>query len=178
MRRFETFIGPIMYLHGGGAKRKTIKEMKKCVSKNAKNASNENKENSDELYTACEIGRICQIAEEYITSCKACEKSDVSEGASSKKKTAKFPNLAGFCRDLGISRERYERLSKKYPEEFGKLEAILEDEALNSDISASVLTTYLKLRLGYNDTEKSEKTELDTGQMRLVFEHDLLSDGE
>ncbi len=134
-------------------------------------------ENGEELYTACEVGLIGQLAEEYITSCRSADKSGDNE-SSSKKKTAKFPNLAGFCRYLGISREKYERLSKKYPEEFGELEAILEDEALNSDVSASVLTAYLKRRLGYNESEKSEKTELDTGQMRLIFEHDIFKDGE
>lgn len=142
--------------------------MKKCVS---------NSEKSEQLYTACEIGLIGQLAEEYITSCKAAEKSGETENAS-KKKSAKFPNVAGFCRYLGISREKYERLSKKYPEEFGKLEAILEDEALNSDVSASVLTAYLKRRLGYTECDKSEKTELDTGQIRLIFEHDIFADGE
>ena len=125
----------------------------------------------------CDAGLIDRLAEEYITSCRECEKQNTGEGAS-KKKTARFPNLAGFCRYTGISRERYERLSKKYPEQFCELETILEDEALNSDVSASVLTAYLKKRLGYSDSEKGDKTELDTGQMRLVFEHDIISDGE
>ncbi len=135
-----------------------------------------NNENSEELYRACEVGLIGQLAEEYITSCTAQKNGDGE--STSKKKTAKFPNLAGFCRYLGISREKYERLSKKYPEAFGELEAILEDEALNSDVSASVLTAYLKRRLGYTESDKSEKTELDTGQMRLIFEHDIFADGE
>ena len=132
---------------------------------------------SESLQSACEIGLICQLVEEYVTSCHTPQNQGENECAS-KKKTAKFPNVAGFCRYLGISRDKYERLSKKFPEEFGKLEAILEDEALNSEVSASVLTAYLKKRLSYSDTEKSEKTELDTGQLRLVFEHDILADGE
>ena len=134
-------------------------------------------ENSESLQTVCEVGLIGQLAEEYITNCLS-EKQNGEGETSSKKKTARFPNVAGFCRYLGISRDKYERISKKYPEEFGELEAILEDEALNSDVSASVLTAYLKKRLGYTDNEKKEKTELESGQMRLVFEHDILSDGE
>ena len=134
-------------------------------------------ENSESLQTACEVGLIGQLAEEYINSCHT-ERANGEGEAPQKKKTVKFPNVAGFCRYLGISREKYERISKKYPEEFGELEAILEDEALNSDISASVLTAYLKKRLGYTDNEKKENTELETGQLRLVFEHDILSDGE
>ena len=142
--------------------------MKICVSKN---------ENSEPLQKACEVGLIGQLAEEYITSC-LFEKQNGEGETSSKKKTTRFPNVAGFCRYLGISRDKYERISKKYPEEFGELEAILEDEALNSDVSASVLTAYLKKRLGYTEGEKKEKTELETGQIRLIFEHDILSDGE
>ena len=136
-----------------------------------------NNETSEELYRACEIGLVARLAEEYITSCRTAEKNGEGESAS-KKKSARFPNLAGFCRYLGISREKYERISKKYPEQFGELEAIFEDEALNSDVSASVLTAYLKRRLGYTEGDKSEKTELDTGQMRLIFEHDVFADGE
>ena len=142
--------------------------MKICVSKN---------ETGETLQTACEVGLIGQLAEEYINSCRT-EKPNNEGEAPSKKKAAKFPNVAGFCRYLGISRDKYERVSKKYPDEFGELEAILEDEALNSDISASVLTAYLKKRLGYTDSEKKENTELEAGQLRLVFEHDILSDGE
>ena len=67
---------------------------------------------------------------------------------------------------------------KKYPEEFEKLSAIFEDEALNSEISASLLTAYLKKRLGYGENEKTEKSEVETGQIRLIFDHDILSDGE
>ena len=135
-------------------------------------------ENNLTLQSVCEVGLIGQLAEEYISSCHSTPKHKTEADSSSKKNESKFPNVAGFCRYLGISREKYERLSKKYPEEFGELEAMLEDEALNSDVSASVLTAYLKKRLGYSDSVKSEKTELEAGQMRLVFEHDILSDGE
>ena len=130
------------------------------------------------LQSACEVGLMGQLAEEYITSCHTMPKNPTVAEGSSKKIESKFPNVAGFCRYLGISREKYERMSKKYPEEFGELEAILEDEALNSDVSASVLTAYLKKRLGYSDSIKPEKTELEAGQMRLVFEHDIIADGE
>ena len=166
MRRFETFFKPIIFLHERGVEIKKGDDTNVCSN-----------ELSEAFESVCDVGLIGQLAEEYIRSCREYEKENAGESAS-KKKTAKFPNLAGFCRYLGISRDRYERLSKKYPEQFCELETILEDEALNSDISASVLTAYLKKRLGYSDSEKAEKTELDTGQMRLVFEHDIISDGE
>ena len=53
---------------------------------------------------------------------------------------------------------------------------VLEDEALNAELSPTVLTAYLKKRLGYG--EKSEATtSAECGQLRLVFEHDILEDG-
>ena len=143
------------------------------------------KESLDLLQTACDNGMLDKLAEEYILFCHTSEEKeqeDKNESATKKKKTSetasRFPNVAGFCRYLGIGHQKYERLSKKYPEEFEKLSAILEDEALNSSISASVLTAYLKKRLGYSDTEKREESEIETGQIRLIFEHDILSDGQ
>ena len=143
------------------------------------------KEGPDLLQTACDEGMLEKLAEEYIIFCHTSEEKeeeDKNESAAKKKKAsetqARFPNVAGFCRYLGIGHQKYERLSKKYPEEFEKLSAILEDEALNSSISASVLTAYLKKRLGYSDAEKREESEIEAGQIRLVFEHDILSDGQ
>ena len=132
------------------------------------------------LESACFCGLLDALAEEYVTFCQRVsnEQDGEAEKKTAKKNKNRFPNVAGFCRYFGIGQQKLERLSKKYPEEFEKLSAILEDEALNSEISASVLTAYLKKRLGYSDSDKPEKSEIDTGQMRLVFEHDILADGE
>lgn len=142
------------------------------------------KEGLDLLNEACDAGTLDELAEEYIVFChtsKEKERENERQSAQSKKKSndppQRFPNVAGFCRYFGIGHQKYERLSKKYPEEFEKLAAILEDEALNSEISASVLTAYLKKRLGYTDADKSEKNEVEAGQIRLIFDHDILSDG-
>lgn len=143
-----------------------------------------NKGSAELIEAACNSGSLENLAEEYIIFCHTSQSDDdeAPQKSSAKKKSAdkatKFPNVAGFCRYLGIGQQKYELLSKKYPEEFEKLSAIFEDEALNSEISASVLTAYMKKRLGYNDTEKSEKSEVDTGQIRLIFDHDILADGE
>ena len=72
----------------------------------------------------------------------------------------------------------YAKLSKKYPEEFEKLACVLEDEALNSEISPSLLGVYLKKRLGYDDSAKAQKNDVDMGQLKLIFEHDIIADGE
>lgn len=143
-----------------------------------------NKDSAELIEAACNTGSLGALAEEYIIFCHTTQanQDEPSDKAATKKKSAdktvKFPNVAGFCRYFGIGQQKYECLSKKYPEEFEKLSAIFEDEALNSEISASVLTAYLKKRLGYSDTEKSEKSEVDAGQIRLIFDHDILLDGE
>ena len=143
------------------------------------------KEESELVEAACEMGILLKLAEEYIIFCHTSENKEgeeICENSSKKRKSAQkstiFPNVAGFCRYFGIGAQKYERLSKKYPEEFEKLSAIFEDEALNSEISASLLTAYLKKRLGYGENEKTEKSEVETGQIRLIFDHDILSDGE
>ena len=143
---------------------------------------------------ACSLGTIQELANEYLLSCHArtkekkegdCEDIEEKEkGKTSKKKDSgeksmqKFPNVAGFCRYFGIGRGKYERLSKKYPEEFEKLSAIFEDEALNSQISPSLLSMYLKKRLGYGDSSEGTATQVDTSQIRLIFDHDIFIDGE
>ena len=57
--------------------------------------------------------------------------------------------------------------------------AILEDETLNAALSPTLLSAYLKRRLGYADkAAKTEQNETECGLMRLVFEHDIEEDGE
>ena len=142
------------------------------------------KEGIDLLKTACDGNTLDKLAEEYVVFCHTSSQntSEEEQQSSTRKRRGaeaptRFPNVAGFCRYLCIGHKDYERLSKKYPEEFEKLSAIFEDEALNSEISASVLTAYLKKRLGYADSERSEKSEVEAGQIRLVFDHDIISDG-
>ena len=145
---------------------------------------NEDNSVNEELEMACECGVMEKLADEYIIFCRSYSESDKStEDSSAKKKdkNERFPNIAGFCRYFGIGRDKYERLSKKYPEEFELLSAIFEDEALNSKISPSIVMAYLKRRLGYSDTDSSEssrESEIEAGQLTLVFDHDIFKDGE
>ena len=69
-----------------------------------------------------------------------------------------------------------------YPEEVGVIEATFEDEALNSvELSVSLLNIYLKARLGYSES-KAEKdvgaTCSASGGVKVIFEHDIMRDGE
>lgn len=130
---------------------------------------------------ACRRGILEKLLDEYIIFCCNIEESESSDDRKKKSKeksAARFPNVAGFCRYFGIGQGKYERLAKRYPDEFEKLSAVFEDEALNAQISPSLLTAYLKRRLGYSDTAPDTRSDVDVGQLRVVFDHDIMSDGE
>ena len=134
-------------------------------------------EGSTIIESACESERLLSLAEEYIASCNP-QKEETNDAKQRKKSDGRFPNVAGFCRFMGIGQTEYTRLSRKYPDEFEKLFCVFEDEALNSEISPTLLGAYLKRRLGYDESQKSQKSDVDVGQLKLVFEHDILADGE
>lgn len=94
------------------------------------------------------------------------------------KNTEKLPNLAGFCRFCGCGIDEFRLMRDSHREIGDAVTAALEDEALNAGFSSSVLSVYLKLRLGYGIEEKSEKTSADAGTLRLIFDHDAYADGE
>ena len=79
---------------------------------------------------------LSDFAERYILSCR--------ETPSDKKKHSRFPNIAGFCRFCGIGSDQLNKLKEKYPNSYSALCLIFEDEALNSEIPASILSAYLK----------------------------------
>ena len=85
-----------------------------------------------------------------------------------------FPNLAGFCRFLKISTSELEEVGKKFPEHYGRLLTVLEDEALNSKLSPTIISAYMKKRLGYDKDLPAQ----NNPQMEIKFEHDIFEDGE
>lgn len=90
----------------------------------------------------------------------------------------RFPNVAGFCRYLGIGTDGYAELAREYRCETGQISAAFEDEALNSDMSATLLGAYLKHRLGYDGAVCAKHDNEERGEVRIVFEHDIYEDGE
>ena len=105
---------------------------------------------------------------DYIEECRAVE---------SPKTGGKFPNLAGFCRHLGLGLDEFRDSLKGSPHAYGAICAIFEDEALNSPLSATVITAYLKKRLGYAEKEEIKQTSFDLSEVKLVFDHDVFEDG-
>ncbi len=121
---------------------------------------------------ACERGRLLELAEKYVAECY--ESSAVNEG---KKSKGRFPNLAGFCRRLGIGTAQIKLLRSEYPEQYGALLSLFEDEALNSSQSATILTAYMKEHLDFGEKKEGGAT-LPLGDIKLIFEHDILEDGQ
>lgn len=93
------------------------------------------------------------------------------------KNKSRFPNLAGFCRYLGVGVESLEEAFKEYPESYNALCAVFEDEALNSELSPTVITAYLKQRLGYGEKQEVKQASYQLPELKLVFDHDIFEDG-
>ena len=127
----------------------------------------------DALRRLCRLGELHRVVEEYVLFCYA----SVEDGGRQKNsKSAVFPNLAGFCRFIGIAAEPLFALLSEFPTQKERLMTILEDEALNSSASPTIVSAYLKKRLGY---EKETAVRNDgNGQIRIEFEHDIFEDGE
>ena len=143
----------------------------------------------DTLTQLFEQGSVFDKLEKYVSLClsprseeSTSEQSDSCEASAAKAKkprkaTSKclFPNLAGFCRYLRISTDEFERLSSQYPLQYGRILTVLEDEALNSELSPTLLSAYLKRRIGYDG--KPVESSRD-GSIQISFEHDIFEDGE
>ena len=126
-----------------------------------------------EIERACREERLESLAEAYVDFCKSA--SSDGEKKSTSKCASRFPNVAGFCRYFRIGATEYDCLAKKYPAEFEKLYATFEDEALNSSVSPTILSAYMKKRLGY---DRESEMEISDGQLKIVFDHNIMEDGE
>lgn len=135
------------------------------------------------LAELCKNGKIDELLTDYLELCSAAEASEGdseadgkrARGKKSQRSGASFPNVAGFCRFLGVGTGELEELADKHPDMHGRILAVLEDEALNSGLSATLISAYLKKRLGYDSQSKCQAGE---PQLQIRFEHDVIEDGE
>lgn len=111
-----------------------------------------------------------RCAEKYAETCHSAE-----DGGSARSRGGRFANMAGFARALGVGVADIMALGAKYPEQYRAVLAMLEDEALNSDKSATLIASYFKGRLELGERADAERS---APKMTVVFEHDVLSDGE
>lgn len=127
--------------------------------------------NGDTLRALFSSGELTVAAERYVLEC-------YGDGAQRQRgKGARFPNLAGFCRTLGVSVELLRREGEGFPELYGVLMSIFEDEALNSAQSPTLLSAYMKERLSFGERHE-DRSLLPIGDVQLIFEHDPVEDGK
>ena len=118
-------------------------------------------------------GTLFEAVDDYIRQCYASQGD--GEDKPKVKPKIRFPNVAGFCRYLGTGISDVLTFKAEYPFEYDRLLAIFEDEALNSDVSSTLLSAYMKKRLLYA-VEDAPRTA--PGEVRYCFEHDIFADGE
>ncbi len=120
----------------------------------------------------CADGRIWEALDGYLEQCRAEVQTDLL--GSRKRAVLRFPNLAGFCRYLRVGMSELKALREQCFDIYDRLLAIFEDEALNSALSPTLLTSYMKKRLSFGDADGA----LDRKEVTYCFEHDILADGE
>ena len=121
------------------------------------------------LDTSARQKRLLVLLEDYIKSCRPPPEADA------KKASGRLANLAGFCRFLGTGLADLEQLRGEFPEEYDRLLAVFEDEALNSCISPTLLSAYVKRRIRYSCEEEKPS---GRKEVSYRFEHDIFADGE
>lgn len=120
------------------------------------------------LIDAARDGSLPRKIKKYLSACRPPPDADP------KKESGRLPTLAGFCSMLGCGLQSAEELAREFPVEFDYLCAVLEDEALNSARSPTLINTYLKERLHYG--ERGDAVGADS-VVQPIFEHDILEDG-
>jgi hypothetical protein len=120
------------------------------------------------LIRAAKEGSLARKLKQYVKSCRPPPDADP-------KKEGRLPTLAGFCGKLGCGIASVPELQKQFPEQFEYLCAVLEDEALNATrCSPTIVNAYLKEHFGYGE----KAPDVEEEKVRLIFEHDILEDGE
>lgn len=77
---------------------------------------------------------------------------------------------------LGVGVADIKKIESRWPEQYRVLLALFEDEALNSDKSATLINLYIKERLEFGEKKEGGAT-LPMGDLKVVFEHDAQGDG-
>lgn len=118
-------------------------------------------------------GTFFEAVDDYLDLCHTAAE-DVPPKARGRPR-GRFPNLAGLCRYLGTGLSDVNLLRTEHPVEYDRLLAIFEDEALNSEVSPTLLSAYMKKRMLYSPGEGAT---LSSEEVRYCFEHDIFADGE
>ena len=112
----------------------------------------------DIVYT----GMLTELAEEYVTYCKANE--------------GRLPTMAGFFRRLGFGARELDHLKNTHRDDYRTVMMIFEDEVINSQRPASLVSSYMRQYFRCDDDEAA--SEQKCGAVTLLFDHDISIDGE
>ena len=122
----------------------------------------------------CRDGELIHYVEDYLEICRVKTAHAREMG---RKGYEWFPNLAGFARMLGVSVGTLKKVNAHWPDQYGAMLAILEDEALNAEKSATLLNSYLKEHLGFGEKREGDAI-VSTGNVKMIFEHNISEDGK
>ena len=114
----------------------------------------------------CQSGKLVKLAEKYIKFCLVQEA-----------KKPRLPNICGFFRWLKLSASALDRLKRLHSEKYRTLLMIFEDEALNSELPPSIVSTYMKQSFAHKEEDGESETRESCGPITLVFDHDINRDG-
>lgn len=112
----------------------------------------------------CRKGSPEMLAEQYIDYCLGQDQ-------------PRLPNMAGFFRWMELSAAAKDHFKKNYPEHFQTVRMIFEDEALNSPLPPSIVSSYMK-QYFLNERDTPDPVPEDDSKITLLFEHDIRHDGE
>ena len=125
------------------------------------------KNDEDIIDGICEKDRLIKMAEKYILACLSPDR-----------KKPRLPNICGFFRWLKLNAAALDRLKRSHHEKYRTLLMIFEDEALNSELPPSIISTYMKQSFMRQDEEdEGSSSEKTCGPLTLIFDHDIDSDG-
>ena len=125
-----------------------------------------------ELKRICRRGELVELAERYVEECNRIS----TDCGAEKRRTRKFPNVAGFARSFGVGISAFKLIEEGWTDQYSAMLAVFEDEALNSEKNATVLNTYIKERLHFGE-KKEGGASVPFGDVKLIFEHDIGEDG-
>ena len=117
----------------------------------------------DEL---CRKGSPEMLAEQYIRYCLEQDQ-------------PRLPNIAGFFRWMELSAAARDHFKKNHPDRFQTIKMFFEDEALNSPLPPSIVSSYMKQYFtNERDDPSPSADEGGSSGITLLFEHDIERDGE
>jgi len=120
----------------------------------------------------CQRNTMSELAEQYINFCLCTD----IENDSKHTRRVRLPNICGFFRWLRLSASALDKLKRDHREEYRTLQMIFEDEALNSSLPPSIISTYMKQSFS-SRTDDEGMGESSCGPITLIFEHDIDHDG-